>query len=73
MNNNSKLTSSIDMLELRERVNIRFKAAHAEEKRAFCSMFDESGQRAERSRIDYLLALGKQEAFESILTLIDSF
>ena len=72
MNNDLKHTSTIDIFELRERINIRFKAALAEEQRAYNSMFDECEQRAERNRIDYLLALGKQEAFESIMTLIDN-
>ena len=73
MSDNPKFTSKNDISELREKVNIRFKAARAEAQRAFDRMFDDCDQRAERNRIEYLLALGKQEAFESIMELIDNF
>ena len=74
MSNSSKHTSMTNMLELRGRINLRFKAALAEEQHAYDLMLDQSDEQlTERSRIDYLLALGKQEAFESIMTLIDNF
>ena len=73
MDDNSKHTSKIDISELKKSINIRFKAARAEEQRAFDRMFDECEHQAERGRIDYVLALGKQEAFKSIMKLIDNF
>ena len=73
MSNDLNHTSKIDVSKLKERINIRFKAARAEEERAYTRMNDEWEQNPEASRVEYVYALGKQAAFESIMMVIDNF
>ena len=79
MSDNSKHTSKIDisvlsvLSVLRERINAHLKRARAEERHALNSMMEDWEKYDDAFGIEYVFVMGKQEAFESIMKLIDNF
>ena len=76
MSNDLKYTpkNGIPVLsELRERISAHLKGAQAEERYALKRIAEDWERYDDAYGIEYVFAMGKQEALESIMTLIDDF